>query len=40
MEKCTAEVLYLDYKNLPKVISVGKRIFIDDGLISVLFYYH
>jgi pyruvate kinase len=35
-EKCTAEVLYLDYKNLPKVLEVGKRVFIDDGLISVV----
>ena len=35
-EKCTKDVLYLDYKNLPKVMTVGKRVFIDDGLISVV----
>ncbi len=34
-EKCTAETVYLDYKNLPKVLEVGKRVYIDDGLISV-----
>lgn len=34
-EKCTKEVLWLDYKNITKVITPGKRIFIDDGLISV-----
>jgi len=35
-EKCTAEKLYLDYVNITKVMEVGKRIFIDDGLISVV----
>jgi len=34
-EKCTSEVLWLDYKNITKVMEVGKRLFIDDGLISV-----
>merc|ERR1712218_24651 len=34
-EKCTKEVLWLDYKNISKVMTPGKRIYIDDGLISV-----
>merc|ERR1712168_1629668 len=34
-EKCTSEVLWLDYKNITKVVEPGKRLFIDDGLISV-----
>ena len=34
-EKCTKEVVYVDYKNITKVMVPGKRIFIDDGLISI-----
>merc|ERR1712045_468732 len=34
-EKCTKEVVYVDYKNITKVIVPGKRIFIDDGFISI-----
>jgi len=35
-EKCTEDVLWLDYKNITKVLTPGKRIYIDDGLISVM----
>ncbi|VDM58774.1 unnamed protein product [Angiostrongylus costaricensis] len=33
---CTATTLYIDYKNLPRVLKKGSRIFIDDGLISLV----
>jgi len=33
--ECTGERLYVDYKNLPKVMAPGSLIYIDDGLISV-----
>jgi len=33
-ESGTAEVLYIDYKNLTKVIVPGKVIYIDDGVLS------
>merc|ERR1711935_1285367 len=36
MEKCTKEILWVDYKNINKVLKPGKRMFIDDGLISVV----
>ncbi|KAI8093403.1 pyruvate kinase [Halteromyces radiatus] len=28
------KTMYIDYKNLPKVISVGKKIYVDDGVLS------
>lgn len=35
-EKGTADIVYLDYVNITKVVKPGNRIFIDDGLISVV----
>merc|ERR1740127_161419 len=34
-EACTGELLYMDYKNLPKVMAVGQSIMVDDGLIEL-----
>ncbi|KAF9579560.1 Pyruvate kinase, partial [Lunasporangiospora selenospora] len=31
---CTGEVMYVDYKNLTKVIVPGKIIYVDDGVLS------
>lgn len=36
-EYCScSQMLYVDYKSLPRVLSEGSRIFIDDGLISLM----
>ncbi|KAG1472960.1 hypothetical protein G6F56_001232 [Rhizopus delemar] len=31
---CDSENMYVDYKNLPEVIDVGKLIYVDDGVLS------
>lgn len=33
---CTAVNLYVDYKNMTKVLKTGSRVFIDDGLIALI----
>lgn len=33
--KCDETLLFMDYKNLPKVMDVGSRIFVDDGLLQL-----
>ncbi|XP_041849526.1 pyruvate kinase PKM isoform X1 [Melanotaenia boesemani] len=34
-ENCSDEVLWLDYKNITKVVEIGSKIYIDDGLVSL-----
>ncbi|XP_070817308.1 pyruvate kinase PKM isoform X3 [Chaetodon trifascialis] len=34
-DNCSEELLWLDYKNITKVVEVGSKIYIDDGLISL-----
>lgn len=34
IDDCNGEVMYIDYKNLPKVIKEGKKIYVDDGVLS------
>ncbi|GAA99170.1 hypothetical protein E5Q_05862 [Mixia osmundae IAM 14324] len=33
-DKCDDKIMYIDYKNLPKMIEEGKPIFIDDGILA------
>ncbi|CAM9255825.1 unnamed protein product [Lampetra planeri] len=35
MDKCDEHTLWVDYKNLLKVIEVGNKVYVDDGLISL-----
>ncbi|XP_042229419.1 pyruvate kinase-like isoform X3 [Homarus americanus] len=35
-EKCSVDCIYLDYVNITKVVKPKNRIFIDDGLISLI----
>lgn len=36
MEKGTAAIVWVDYENITNVVKAGNRIFIDDGLISII----
>ncbi|KAK2095405.1 hypothetical protein P7K49_026821, partial [Saguinus oedipus] len=33
MEKCDENILWLDYKNICKVVEAGSKIYVDDGLV-------
>lgn len=36
MEKGNAQTVYVDYENISKVLKPGNRVYVDDGLISLI----
>ncbi|KAL6430242.1 hypothetical protein ACFW04_007757 [Cataglyphis niger] len=36
MEKGSEHIVYVDYENISKVLKVGNRVYVDDGLISLI----
>lgn len=36
LEKGNAQVIYVDYENISKVLKTGNRVYVDDGLISLI----
>lgn len=36
-EACSAEHLYIDYKNLPQKVEPGRVIYVDDGILVSFF---
>ena len=36
-EKCDKDYLWVDYKNIVKVMQPGRRILIDDGNLSLIY---
>lgn len=36
MEKGNSQIIYVDYENITKVLKAGNRVFVDDGLISLI----
>ena len=35
-DKCDENLLYVDYANILNVVKIGSKVFIDDGLLSLI----